>query len=199
MSKELALRSRSKEGNEPPFEFLGSGTSNGSRAKSDPGRPLDGRPTAGVPDEKPVSPGQSRRPSERVGRGGLERPTSARRLGTGFTNRARRKTVAMARFPGSRSRGSAVESATRIGASRRPSVPIAPARTLRELTGSRSSARTSGTLTIGTVGRPRRRRSRSTARPPLSVSRETTRTSTPGSSEPPNGFSSGTTRHFRDG
>lgn len=117
---------------------------------------------------------------------------------TSLTNRARGNTVVTARFPASRSRGSEVESATRIGARRRPSVPIAPARTLRELTGSRSSARTNGTLTTGTAGRPRRRRSRLTARPPLSVSRETTRTPTRGSSEPPNGLSRGTTRHLRE-
>ena len=116
-----------------------------------------------------------------------------------LTIRTRGKTRRRARSTAGRSLKSSNATATRIGARRRPSARIAPARTLRELTGSRSSARARGTTTSGSALRPRRRRSRLTAWPPATVSRETTRAPTSGSTERPIGFSRGTTHQVRRG
>jgi len=115
------------------------------------------------------------------------------------TIRACGNTRRTARLDGPRSLGSPTAMLTRRPVKRWPAVPIDPARTRRELTGSRSSASARGTTINGTGRRPSRRRSRFTARPPESVSRETTSAPTSGSMERPNRSSSGTTRNRRPG
>ncbi len=115
------------------------------------------------------------------------------------TNLAPGNARTRARLTASRTRGSAAATPTSIGDRLRPRRSMAPARILRELTGSRSSAKTVGTTTTGSAGRPLRRRSSLTARPPRAVSSETTRTPIPSSSEPPNASSSGRRVQLRRG